>query len=112
MSKSDKKRVRAAFRDAVFSRDNYCCKGCGEKGTAETLDAHHVTNRDLMPNGGYCVENGITLCKKLGGCHEKAEASNWTTNIIPGFEPSTLYGIIGSTYEQALEASKKLKAEG
>jgi len=111
VSKSGKKRVRAAFRDAVFSRDHYCCKVCGEKGSDETLDAHHITNRDLMPNGGYCAENGITLCKKLGGCHEKAEAFNWTTNIVPGFEPNTLYNHIGSTYERALEASKQLKEE-
>ena len=109
MSKQDKKKVRAAFRDAVFSRDGYCCKGCGEKGTAETLDAHHVTNRDLMPNGGYCEANGVTLCKKIGGCHEKAEA--WTEeNPISTFSPEELYIRIGSTYAQAVEASKKLKA--
>lgn len=110
MSKQDKKKIRAAFRDAVFSRDKYCCKGCGEKGTVETLDAHHVTNRDLMPNGGYVAENGITLCKKPDGCHEKAEA--WTeASPIPSFSPQELYVSIGSTYERAVEASKKLKPE-
>lgn len=110
MSKSDKKRIRAAFRNAVFLRDKYCCKGCGEKGTEETLDAHHVTNRDLMPNGGYVEENGITLCKKVGGCHEKAEA--WTeANPIPTFSPEELYVRIGSTHARAVEASKKLKSD-
>lgn len=110
MSKQDKKKVRAAFRDAVFSRDHYCCKGCGEKGTAETLDAHHVTSRDLMPNGGYVEENGITLCKKPGGCHELAEA--WTEDApVSTFSPEELYVRIGSTYERAVEASKKLKPD-
>jgi 5-methylcytosine-specific restriction endonuclease McrA len=110
VSKQDKKKIRAAFRDAVFSRDGYCCKGCGEKGTAETLDAHHVTNRDLMPNGGYVAENGITLCKKSGGCHEIAEA--WSEdNPTSVFSPEELYIRIGSTYERAVEASKKLRAE-
>lgn len=111
MSKQDKKKIRAAFRDAVFSRDRFTCKGCGEKGTAETLDAHHVTNRDLMPNGGYCAENGITLCKKAGGCHEKAEAYDANSNIVPGFEPGTLYLLINSTYARAVEASNKLKSD-
>lgn len=111
MSKQDKKKIRAAFRDAVFSRDRFTCKGCGEKGTVETLDAHHVTNRDLMPNGGYVEENGITLCKKTGGCHEKAEAYDANSNIVPGFEPATLYLLIDSTYARAVEASQKLKMD-
>ncbi len=114
MSKQDKKKIRAAFRDAVFSRDRFTCKGCGEKGTVDTLDAHHVTNRDLMPNGGYCEANGITLCKKVGGCHEKAEAYAADTasiNGFMGFDPNTLYSSIGSSYEHAVEASKKLKTD-
>lgn len=114
MSKQDKKKIRAAFRDAVFSRDIFTCKGCGEKGTADTLDAHHVTNRDLVPNGGYVAENGITLCKKAGGCHEKAEAYDANStgiNGFIGFDPNTLYSSIGSSYERAVEASKKLKTD-
>jgi hypothetical protein len=111
MSKQDKKKIRAAFRNAVFSRDRFTCKGCGEKGTEETLDAHHITSRDLMESGGYVAENGITLCKKVGGCHEKAEAFDANSNIVPGFEPTTLYSLIGSTYAQAIQASEKLKKE-
>lgn len=110
MSKQDKKKVRAVFRDAVFERDCFTCRGCGEKGTAETLDAHHITSRDLLPNGGYTAFNGIALCKRAGGCHEKAEA--WTEACpIPMFSPEELYLLIGSTYAQAVEASKKLKPE-
>jgi 5-methylcytosine-specific restriction endonuclease McrA len=56
---NQKKLIRQKFRDMTFARDNYKCKicGCGDK----TLDAHHITDRKLMPNGGYVKENGINL---------------------------------------------------
>ncbi len=54
-----KKQIRANFRNAVFSRDQYKCRVCGSN---NKLDAHHITSRNNMPNGGYIVSNGITLC--------------------------------------------------
>ena len=63
-----KQKERSAFRKAVFSRDNNRCRGCGASGVP--LDAHHITDRSLMPNGGYVKENGISLCES---CHLKAE---------------------------------------
>tara|TARA_Y100000034_G_scaffold75549_1_gene90742 strand:+ start:6998 stop:7300 length:303 start_codon:yes stop_codon:yes gene_type:complete len=96
-----KKQVRKAFRDAVFNRDKYTCKGCGERMGEEDLDAHHITNRNDMPNGGYVKENGITLCKN--GCHEKAEAEE------EGFEPEVLYRKIGSSHDIAERRSRQLR---
>jgi len=73
-----KKSIRAAFREAVFERDNYNCRLCGffssPGSAAHDLDAHHIVDRHEMSDGGYTLDNGITLCK--GGrdsCHYKAE---------------------------------------
>jgi len=102
-----KKGVRKDFRDAVFKRDDYSCRGCGYKPpknvvVEEHLDAHHITDRHEMPNGGYVPGNGISLCKVFDNCHLKAE------NREPGFEPETLYAMINSSYEEAVEQSKQL----
>jgi len=99
-----KKQIRAAFRQAVFDRDNHRCKVCGEP-DAGNHDAHHVTDRTLMPNGGYVKENGITLCPT---CHEKAEVFHGTETAIPGFAPGDLYALIGSSYALAVKASERL----
>ena len=61
----NKKEIRKNFKDSVFKRDNWTCKVCGE-GPYENIDffdAHHITDRSEMPNGGYVKENGITVCK-------------------------------------------------
>lgn len=99
-----KKKTREAFRAAVFSRDGNKCRVCGATGK---LDAHHITDRNEMPNGGYVQENGISLCEP---CHEKAEVwhSSGKTKSEEGFKPEDLYSLIGSSYEKAVAASEKL----
>lgn len=105
---SDKKKVREAFRNAVFSRDGHKCRVCGKSGIP--LDAHHIVDRTLMPNGGYVKENGITLCNVAGGCHEKAEAwSPFVEEIAYDWSPEALYILVGSSYEKASKASERLK---
>lgn len=110
MSKENKKKIRKKFRDECFSRDNYCCVMCGFNSSlvnAESeLDCHHITSRTELPAGGYVMENGISLCSE---CHIKAETYYSTGVAEPGFSPFDLYRKIGSTYELALEASKKLE---
>lgn len=100
---SSKKIVRQRFRDKTFERDRHQCRVCGVKD--KPLDAHHVTDRNLLPNGGYVPENGISLCPE---CHEKAEHFHSTGTALPGFSPDELYRMIGSSHEKALAASKKL----
>lgn len=104
-----KKQIRAKFREAVFRRDKYTCRGCGKRFSPETaqdnLDAHHITNRNDMPNGGYVKENGISLCKNGESCHQKAEAV-LNGDSIDGFSPDELYRKIGSSYELARKSSK------
>src|SRR6478609_9204558 len=104
---SNKKIVRARFRDAVFTRDRYKCRACGSPASVEKpLDAHHVTDRNLMPNGGYVTPNGISLCPE---CHERAEVFHSTGTPVAGFSPDDLYTMIGSSYDQAFKAAERLK---
>ena len=115
---ANKKQVRAAFRDAVFKRDGYKCLMCGKKADPKSpedvLDAHHIQDRHLFPNGGYVKENGISLCKhgtdKQESCHEKAELWHASSHndFHVGFLPHDLYAKIGSSYEKAQEADKRL----
>ena len=122
---SKKKRVRGAFRAAVLGRDRYRCVMCRKPGTDRQggdghkpfhpdvpgdqlvpLDAHHITDRNQMPNGGYVPENGITLCDD--GCHRLAEVFHQTGIPHPGFSPADLYALIGSSPETARKASLEL----
>lgn len=108
---NQKKQVRSLFRDSCYKRDGYRCAMCGMKSSGEhaqqELDAHHITDRDLMPNGGYVKENGISLCEE---CHKKAEVFHSTGVAHPGYAPDDLYKAIKSTLEKAIEASEKLSS--
>jgi 5-methylcytosine-specific restriction endonuclease McrA len=105
---SDKKKIRQQFRDAVFKRDGNKCKVCGWSlvtGEVE-LDAHHITDRTLMPNGGYVAANGISLCS---ACHKSAEVFHDTGIAVKNFSPQDLYNLIGSSYDEAVRCSTELK---
>lgn len=69
--KSHDPQGRAAFRTAVFERDNYRCVMCG----AEAQDAHHILERRLFPDGGYHPDNGASVCAE---CHLDAERTHFT----------------------------------
>jgi 5-methylcytosine-specific restriction endonuclease McrA len=91
----EKKKIRDNFKRLCLKRDGYQCRVCGD--VYFPLDIHHITPRKQLPNGGYVVSNGITLCR---GCHRKAEdVINGQT--IEGFAPADLYSLIKSSYEQA-----------
>lgn len=101
-----KRIIRERFRESVFHRDHHKCRICGAQGVP--LDAHHITDRNLMPNGGYVKENGIALCE---GCHWKAEEFHRTGKALPGWSPEDLYLKIGSDYEKAQQKSMLLKGD-
>ena len=60
--------ARDRFREGVFLRDKGKCVNCGKPG----VDAHHIIERRLFPNGGYVLDNGACLCSE---CHLAAEAT-------------------------------------
>lgn len=108
---SNKKEIRRKFREVCLKRDKLTCVMCGKKAKSfeeaeEIFDIHHVTDRSLLPHGGYCLENGITLCEED---HIKAEIFHSTGTAEPGYSPEDLYKKIGSDLEKATAASKKLK---
>ena len=98
------KRLRADFRENVFKRDGHKCIFCN---ITEGLDAHHIVDRHEMPNDGYTIWNGASLCSEH---HIMAEEFhiNAGKSWEPGFHPDDLYKIIGSSYERAVEESEKL----
>jgi 5-methylcytosine-specific restriction endonuclease McrA len=100
------KQWRKEFREGVFKRDNYKCRVCGETGL---LDAHHITDRHNLPNGGYVLSNGVSLCSK---CHVLAgEHVIGGRTYPPAYEPEFFYSMIGSSFEQALTDSRNLLAD-
>lgn len=114
-----KKMIRGAFRKAVFTRDGFACVKCGDK--EGPFDAHHISDRTIIPKGGYVAENGITLCSH---CHMRAEvfhisatagmngpltADEWYDRgrAEYGWRPDDLYEEIGSSREDAWRASEE-----
>lgn len=101
-----KQLIRLRFSEDVFKRDNHTCKFCDR---TDDLDAHHITDRNEMPHGGYVLENGISLCPEHHMMAERFHISGgkeWEENM----HPNDLYELIGSSYEKAVEESeRKLK---
>lgn len=68
--------TRDQFRNMVYKRDGNKCVVCGTKaefdsvGEVLNLDAHHIIERKLWNDGGYYLENGVTVCEP---CHIKSE---------------------------------------
>lgn len=55
-----------AWRTAVFERDGYRCRDCGDD-RGGNLRAHHDKPMGQFPELAYDVDNGVTLCHP---CHE------------------------------------------
>lgn len=57
------------WRTAVFEKNNYGCKFCGDRSSKDgriELNAHHIKYYNDYPELRFDVNNGITLCKS---CH-------------------------------------------
>jgi hypothetical protein len=75
---------RDEFREAVKARDGHRCVRCGRREDEVRLDAHHIIERRLWPDGGYYVDNGATLCDNGTdtSCHMLAEKTELTVEKI------------------------------
>jgi hypothetical protein len=51
--------TRTQFRNAVFARDKDRCVFC----ELPAVDAHHIIERRLFDDGGYYLNNGISVCE-------------------------------------------------
>jgi len=79
--------TRNEFRNAVFERDNYQCVVCG----VLAQDAHHLMERRLWGDGGYHLDNGVSLCsahhvqaeQTVLTVEELREAAGITTVVLP-----------------------------
>jgi len=98
-----KLKIRDTFRNDVFERDNFKCVFCDK----DSVDAHHITDRKEMPNGGYVKENGISVCEEHHLICEKYHMSDGQKWDI-GYHPNDLYKKINSSYAMALLISMKL----
>lgn len=105
MEKAKLKVLRTRFREGVFERDRHRCVVIGCRQPA--VDAHHITDRTLMPNDGYTIENGISLCAVH---HYMAEQFHVSAGAwwFKGFHPDDLYSAVGSSYAVALAACERL----
>tara|TARA_B100000809_G_scaffold206042_1_gene207996 strand:- start:2248 stop:2565 length:318 start_codon:yes stop_codon:yes gene_type:complete len=102
---AQKKLIRQKFRDSVLKRDRSRCVFC--KAT-DNIDIHHITDRTLMPAGGYVKENGIALCPLHMAMAEKFDQSDGEASVEL-FNPAQLYRKVGSSYDKAVAASQRLE---
>lgn len=86
--------TRDEFRQKVFDRDKYKCVICGEP----AIDAHHIIDRSLWNDGGYYLNNGVSLCSEH---HKFAE-----TTILTGEELRNAIGNIEPIYPEYLNLTE------
>lgn len=67
--------TREEFKQKVFERDNYKCVVCKDN----AVDAHHLMERKLFLDGGYYLDNGVSLCEK---CHLFAEKTIFDVEFL------------------------------
>lgn len=87
--------TRDEFREGVFERDGYKCVHCG----APAVDAHHLIERRLWDDGGYHLNNGVSVCS---ACHMAAEATTLSATQLrkdAGIERVLLPDILEGDHE-------------
>ena len=67
--------TRIAFKERVFERDSGKCVFCGEP----AVDAHHILDRKLFPDGGYYLSNGASVCAID---HMRCETTEYSVELV------------------------------
>lgn len=67
--------TREEFKRQVFLRDNHKCVCC----PAPAVDAHHLIDRSLFEDGGYYIDNGVSLCAEH---HLQAEQTTLSCKML------------------------------
>lgn len=96
--------TRDDFREQVFKRDRYQCVYCGKN----AVDAHHILERKLFPDGGYYLDNGASLCSEhhieaeqgVITCEELRALIGITNPVLP---PGLLEGIVYDKWGKAID---------
>lgn len=101
-TKENHKLWRKEFNEVCLERDGHKCVFCDE---TKDLDVHHITDRHELPNGGYVITNGITVCPSH---HWLCEQYHMTNECLPEYHPFELYKLINSSPEIAYRDSLKL----
>lgn len=79
-----KQQIREVWRTAVMKRAGNRCQTVGPtlaeprktgRCVRSAVDPHHIVSRDVAPEGGYTIDNGIAVCAE---CHIEAERGGWT----------------------------------
>ncbi len=87
---------RTTFRETVLARHEGRCCLC----PSEAVDAHHILERRLWPDGGYYLDNGAAVCEEHHlACErtlisvEDVRAASGITRILvpPHMDPEDLY---------------------
>lgn len=87
---------RQTFKEEVFKRQKYTCAFCD----LPCLDAHHLIERKLWPDGGYYLDNGVGVCQTHHWQLETTELSPQqarkacgidTILLPPDFDPGLEY---------------------
>lgn len=67
--------TRDDFREGVFARDKHKCVFCDKP----AVDAHHILERRLFPDGGYYLNNGASVCEEH---HLACEMTTITVEVV------------------------------
>lgn len=84
---------RAEFRSAVFERDGNKCICCAQP----AVDAHHLLERRLFKDGGYYLDNGVSLCEADHLCAERMDIEPCQLRKLAGIRTIVLPpGLVGN----------------
>lgn len=89
---------RDNFRESVFKRDSHKCIICGKP----AVDAHHIIDRSCFVDGGYYIDNGVSLCSEH---HIDAENGIITCQTIRD-KASIKNIILPESFDETLEYNK------